>query len=285
MRAGGAAAALAAPPSPRRLFPGFKLQRVLVRGQPDAPGYHPRTGSAAPRARDPATREHAHPVAGRRPPLPRRGPLPHLARDRPFFSARRGSVRRLRPDAIPHGARGEVPARDRPSRPFPDGPARHLRPASPRTALPGPRVGPAPHARQADDDERGGLRRRVVRDRRAQGDAVGERDHRHLPGAAVAGHGVRPAAPLHGRDRRALPCVGIREGGDGGGGGGDRVGGARGGGGDPDGCAGRPGAGEGGAREWRGARERGRGACEGGLLQPRPAAHVPRSGRRGRASR
>ena len=45
---------------------------------------------------------------------------------------------------------------------------------------------------------RGGLPRSVVRDGAAEGDDERERDHRHLPGAAVAGHGVRAAPPLHG---------------------------------------------------------------------------------------
>ena len=57
-----------------------------------------------------------------------------------------------------------------------------------------------------------GLPRRVVRVRAAQGDQVGERHHRHVPRAALAGHGVRAAAPLHGRDRRRVPRVGLREG-------------------------------------------------------------------------
>ena len=47
---------------------------------------------------------------------------------------------------------------------------------------------------------------------RSEGDQERERDHRHLPGAALARHGVRAAASLHGRDRRRLPRVGIREG-------------------------------------------------------------------------
>ena len=67
-----------------------------------------------------------------------------------------------------------------------------------------------PRAVQADDDERARLPRRVVRDRRAQGDQVGERHHRHVPRAALAGHGVRAAASLHGRDRRRVPRVGLR---------------------------------------------------------------------------
>ena len=66
--------------------------------------------------------------------------------------------------------------------------------------------------------------------------------------------------------------------GPGGGGGGDRVGGAGGGSGDSDGRAGRKGAGEGRARQRCGACQRGRGAREGGLLQPRSAPHLPRPG-------
>ena len=128
------------------IFPGFKLQRVLVRRQPDAPGDHPRTGPAKPRTRDPAAREHAHPAAGRRPPLPRRRPPPHLARDRPLLGARRRGLRRLRPHALLHGARGEVPARTSP-RPIPSGcaPGDISGNAAPGAALPGPRVRPASH--------------------------------------------------------------------------------------------------------------------------------------------
>ena len=48
----------------------------------------------------------------------------------------------------------------------------------------------------------------MVRDRRAQGDEVGERHHRHLPRAALAGHRLRAAAPLHGRDRRRRSAPG-----------------------------------------------------------------------------
>ena len=60
----------------------------------------------------------------------------------------------------------------------------------------------------AHDHERGGLPRSVVRDRRAQGDDVGVGDHRHVSRRAIARHGVRAAAPLHGGDRRRVPIVG-----------------------------------------------------------------------------
>ena len=70
-------------------------------------------------------------------------------------------------------------------------------------------AGPEP---QAADDERGRLPRPVVRVRRAQGADVGQRHHRHLPRRALAGHRLRAAAPLHGRDRRRVPLLGLREG-------------------------------------------------------------------------
>ena len=37
-------------------------------------------------------------------------------------------------------------------------------------------------------------------------------DHRHVPGRPLARHGLRPAPPLHGRDRRRVPGVGHPEG-------------------------------------------------------------------------
>ena len=52
------------------------------------------------------------------------------------------------------------------------------------------------------------LPRPVVRDRPAQGDDGRQRHHRHVPWRPVAGHRVRAAAPLHGRDRRRLPRLG-----------------------------------------------------------------------------
>ena len=41
-------------------------------------------------------------------------------------------------------------------------------------------------------------------------------DHRHVPGHPLAGHGLRAAAPLHGRDRRRVPRLGHPAGGTGG---------------------------------------------------------------------
>ena len=64
---------------------------------------------------------------------------------------------------------------------------------------------PAP----AHDDERRRFPRSVVRDRRPQGDHVGVGNYRHVSGRAVARHRLRAAAPLHGRDRRGVPLVGV----------------------------------------------------------------------------
>ena len=83
-------------------------------------------------------------------------------------------------------------------------------------------------AASADDDERGGLPRSVVRDRCAEGDDVGVGHHRHVPRRSIAGNRVRAAAPLHGRDRRGVPVVGLRAGRHGRGVAGDRGGGLRG---------------------------------------------------------
>ena len=68
--------------------------------------------------------------------------------------------------------------------------------------------------RPAHDDERLGVPRPVVRDGPAQGHDVRVGDHRHLPGRQEPRHGVRPAPPLHGRDRRRVPRLGHPQGRD-----------------------------------------------------------------------
>ena len=78
--------------------------------------------------------------------------------------------------------------------------------------LPAAAGAPAGGLRPADDDERRRLPRPVVRDRPAQGDDVGVGDHRDVPGRPLAGHGLRAAPPLHGRDRRRVPRLGHPEG-------------------------------------------------------------------------
>ena len=55
------------------------------------------------------------------------------------------------------------------------------------------------------------LLERVVRVRSAEGHEVRQRHHRHVPRPAFAGHGVRAAASLHGRDRRRVPRLGLRQ--------------------------------------------------------------------------
>jgi hypothetical protein len=83
--------------------------------------------------------------------------------------------------------------------------------AEPGAPFPRPGGEAFPHAAQAAHHELGRLPRRMVRERGAQGDQVGERHHRHHARAALARHGVRAAAPLHGRARRRVPRLGICE--------------------------------------------------------------------------
>ena len=79
-----------------------------------------------------------------------------------------------------------------------------------------PRVPPEParlraHLRHAAllDHERGRFPRRVLRERDRQGALCRQLDHRHRARAALARHGLRAAAPLHGRDRRHRRRLGL----------------------------------------------------------------------------
>ena len=65
--------------------------------------------------------------------------------------------------------------------------------------------------RQARHAILGRSARRVVRVRPAERHQVRQRHHRHVPGPAFAGHGVCAAASLHGRDRRRVPRLGLRQ--------------------------------------------------------------------------
>ena len=63
-----------------------------------------------------------------------------------------------------------------------------------------PLVRRALHPHPAHDHERRRFPRPVVRDRRAESHDVRLRNHRHVPRHSLARHGVRSAAPLHGRN-------------------------------------------------------------------------------------
>ena len=110
-------------------------------------------------------------------------------------------ARFIKPILGDHAARPDL------ARPAPAPAARR-----PAPDLPAAAGAPAGGLRPADDDERGRLPRPVVRDRSAQGDDERVGDHRDVPGRPLARHGVRPAPPLHGRDRRRVPGVGHPEG-------------------------------------------------------------------------
>src|SRR5262249_23207697 len=68
------------------------------------------------------------------------------------------------------------------------------------------------HAGATDDDERGGFSGSMVRDGCPESHDVGFRNHRDVSWNSVTGHGLCPAAPLHGRNRRCLSLVGIQPG-------------------------------------------------------------------------
>ena len=147
------------------------------------------------------------PVAGQR-------PRPDRPRAAPLEPQRRRGVRGIRPahggDGPLHqadpGHRARRPDRARPAAAPADRRARaQLRPAD---------RAPAGRLRPAHDDERGRLPRPVVRDGPAQGHDVRVRDHRHVPGHPLAGHGLRAAPSLHGRDRRRVPGLGHPQGRD-----------------------------------------------------------------------
>ena len=206
-----------APPRPRRRgghrggLPGLPVLRLLVRRLAAAARDHPRARPAAARPRDPAARRHVHADAERRLPVAHQRPrAARGARSR----ATRGSTPRPTTSTARRWSRWAAsssrssaccrPTRRRSIRAGSSSCSSCVQPL-PAALAAGP-VQPGP----ADDDERGRLPRSVVRDRRAQGDDGGVGHHRHVPRRALAGHGVRAAAPLHGRDRRRVPIVGTR---------------------------------------------------------------------------
>ena len=163
------------------------------------------------RPRDSSARRHFHADAGRRLPVACERSREDAARDRPAFEARRRGVRRIRQGHGRDGALRQAAARRR---------HRPIRCRGTRASCCGWRPSAGGFVRSAgprslqpaavDDDERHGFSRPVVRDRRAQGHDVGVGHHRHVPRRAVARHRLRPAPPLHGRDRRRVPILGLR---------------------------------------------------------------------------
>ncbi len=120
----------------------------------------------------------------------------------------------------------------------------------------------------------------MVRDPGAERNEIRERDHRRAPRAALAGNRLRPSAPLHGRARRRVPRVGLREGRERLGQRGDRGRGPCGGCRDPNRGAGRPRHRRERARGRRGAGERRRDPRRARDLERGSPADVPRTARR-----
>ena len=138
-------------------------------------------------------------------------PRPDAARDPPALAPRCRGLRRIRQGDDRHGALRQADARRPRARSAVAFAVRSARAVSARPALPIDVAGIPLPARAAHDDERGRFPRSVVRNRRAEGDDVGIGHHRHVSRCAIARHRVRAAPPLHGRDRRRVPILGIRQ--------------------------------------------------------------------------
>ena len=140
------------------------------------------------------------PMPDRRLPLARERSREDAPRDRAALPGRRRGLRGIRQGDGRDGAFRQADSQHDAARSDLARAARPEGPPVPRPAIPGAlgpgQVQPGP----ADDHERGRFPRPVVRDRRAQGDDVGVGDHRHVSRGALAGHRLRAAAPLHGRD-------------------------------------------------------------------------------------
>ena len=181
--------------------PRLPVQRGLVRRLAAPPRDRPGARAAGARPRDPASRRNVH-AARRRLPVACERPRPHRARAPTLVGERRGGVRGVQPPDVRdgevrqadpvHGAAGPRPARS----------ARMAPRRTSRPLLQRPLPGAAGGVHPAHDDERRRLPRPVVRDGSAEGDDERLRDHRHVPGDPLSWDRVRPAAPLHGRDRR-----------------------------------------------------------------------------------
>ncbi len=229
------------------LFPGFRFSVFSYVVSLLRPGDHPGPRAAAARARHPPARRdvHAAPPGGRagqgrrRLPVARQRPRPDDPRAPPLVRDRRRGLRGIRPADGRDGPVHQADPRDHPAGPDLAGPAAAAAARRAAADVPAAAGATAGGLRPADDDERGRLPRPVVRDRPAEGDDERVRDHRDVSGGPLARHGLRPAPPLHGRDRRGVPGLGDPEGRDRRGLECDRQrrAGARGG--DPDGGAGR----------------------------------------------
>ena len=204
------------------IFPGFRFSRLLVRRVAAAAGDHPRPRAAEARPRHPAARRDIHaapqgrgPEGGRRRlPVAGQRPRPDGPRAAPLVGQRRRGVRGIRPADGRDGPLHQADPGHHAARPDEHGPAPADAAGRPGPPLPAAPAAPAGGLRPADDDERIGVPGPVVRDRPAQGHDVRVRDHRHVPGRQEPGHRVRAAPPLHGRDRRRVPCLGDPEGRD-----------------------------------------------------------------------
>ena len=182
------------------IIPGFKFSVFSYVVSLSAPGNHSRSRSAAPRPGNSSPRRHVHADAQRRLPLAPERSRQNAPRTRAPLETRRRSLRRIRQV---HGR--DVPLRETDPGHDPSGPnvprsARPEKTSIPRQTLPNSRRRGQIQPRAAHDYERRRFSRPVVRDGRAESHHVRFRNHRHFSWHSFAGHRLRPAAPLHGRN-------------------------------------------------------------------------------------
>ena len=245
----------------RRDLAGLSRLHRRLPHQPAAGAHRPGTGTGALRL--PGGRQGSRLLLR----VSRRAPFLHVAgsrqdagRNRQVLAARCRSLPGVRRSAGAPLAGGGRPAADHAAA-VPA--ARHRFRGLPEARREDARPGPARHRGAGQDlhAERGGVSRRVVRIRGSESHAGHRRRDRRQRRTALAGHGLHPAASLHGRRGRTSRAVGFRARRHGRGVGGDRGIGARQGRGDPRERAGREGAGarRPGARRGAGKRRRDRG--------------------------
>ena len=205
------------------IFPGFRFSRLQLRRVAAAARDHPRPRAAAARPRHPAARRHVHAApqgrgpAGRRRRLPVAGqrPRPDDPRAPPLVGDRRRGVRGIRPADGRDGPLHQADPGDHAARP--DRASTRGRccrwPASPGAFQQLPERQQAVFVQLMTMSAADFLDQWFETDPlKATMSRVG--DHRHVPGRQEPGHGLRPAPPLHGRDRRRVPGLGHPEGRD-----------------------------------------------------------------------
>ena len=181
---------------------GLQLRRLAASARD-----HPRARAGEARPGDPAARRHDHAARGRLP-VARQRPRQDDPRAASLEPVRRRGLRGVRLADGRDGPVHQADPVDRAARPGQDHPEPLAAARPAREGVQGSAEEAADHVHPADDDERRRLPGPMVRDRAVEGNDECVGHHRYVPRPALAGHGVRVAPPLHGRDRRRVPSLG-----------------------------------------------------------------------------